>query len=112
MLVPPRSGEGVDGGGGGSCPVTAACCGTMRYICRAVSAVDRGKGGGCSQVGDALMTGRIQNRGWQKSDTWCRGWRWKGVETFVQYVSRLDSALVEVGLLVLKKISSKKSTLL
>jgi hypothetical protein len=39
-------------------------------------------------------------------------WRWKGVETVAQYVSRLDSVLVEVRSLVLKKISDKKATLL
>ena len=41
-----------------------------------------------------------------------QGWRWKGEEAVVQYVSRLGSALVESSLLVPKKISGKKATLL
>jgi len=69
MLIPPLSEAG-----GRGCPATAACCGTMRYIGRALSAVDvgGGRGKGSPRWGDALMTERIQNRGWQESDTWCR----------------------------------------
>jgi hypothetical protein len=55
MLIPPLY---EAGGGGRGCPATAACCGTMRYIGRAGSAVDVGggrggdlPGGGCSDDG-------------------------------------------------------------
>ena len=63
-------------------------------------------GGGCSDDGKNSEP-RMAGVGHM-----VQGWRWKGVETFVQYVSRLGSALVEVSLLVLRKINSKKATLL
>lgn len=42
-------------------------------------------------MGDALMTGRIQNPRMAGVGHMVQGWRWKGVETVVQYVSRLGS---------------------
>lgn len=87
--------------GGGGCPATAACCGTMRYIWRAVNAVDvegvQPPGRGCSGDGkysEPRMAG-VRHM--------MQGWWWKGMETVVQYVSRLCSVLVQVNLLVLKK---------
>jgi len=80
MLIPPLSEEGGDGRRG----LPSHCC-VLRYYAVYLPSRERsrpgvGLGGVCSQVGDALMTGRIQNRGWQESDTWCRvgggrGWK-------------------------------------
>ena len=63
-------------------------------------------GGGCSDDGKNSEP-RMAGVGHM-----VQGWRWKGAETVVQYVSRLGAALAEVSLLVLKKISDKNATLL
>lgn len=89
------------------------CC-VLRYYAVYLPNSERSQlgEGGCSQVGDGLMTGRIPNPRMAGVGHMVQGWRWKGMETVVQYVSRLGSALVEVSLLVLKKISDKTATLL
>ena len=70
LLIPPLS-EAGDGGWG----LPSHCC-VLRYYAVYLPSSERSRPGGrgwwCSQVGDALMTGRIPNRGWQESDTWCR----------------------------------------
>jgi hypothetical protein len=121
LAIPPLTVAG-EGRGGREASDTAACCGTMRYICQAASAVDwvregweewgartRDWGG----RGFGMTTGRTENHGWQlwvhTTLGWNRGQARRWGKRVTQYVTCPASRSRGQFIRYIKKISSAEA---